>query len=59
MKNPVKVIKEKLAKSKAAKAEKVSKVEVKDESLNCPDCGGDGLKNQFTVCQKCLGTGKV
>lgn len=34
--------------------------EVEEESeFNCPQCSGTGLKDQFNVCIKCGGTGKV
>jgi DnaJ-class molecular chaperone len=36
----------------------VKKVEDRS-SFNCPDCKGEGLKNERELCQKCLGTGKV
>lgn len=28
-------------------------------AFNCPDCKGEGLLNERTVCPKCSGTGKV
>lgn len=28
-------------------------------AFNCPDCGGEGLKDQYSVCPRCQGTGKV
>lgn len=27
--------------------------------FNCPDCKGEGLKNPHSLCDRCLGTGKV
>lgn len=46
------------------KQKKVIKKEVKilveDRSAyNCPDCNGEGLKDQYHVCEKCQGTGKI
>lgn len=31
----------------------------KDPSFNCTECKGEGLKDQYTVCPQCKGTGKV
>lgn len=28
-------------------------------AFNCPDCAGEGLKNETTLCPTCGGTGKV
>ena len=28
-------------------------------AYNCPDCAGEGLKDEHTLCPTCKGTGKV
>lgn len=28
-------------------------------AFNCPDCQGEGLQDQYNVCPRCNGTGKV
>jgi DnaJ-class molecular chaperone len=50
-------------------SEEVKKEEVKPETVavnadpramyNCSDCNGFGLKDQYTLCPKCGGTGKI
>lgn len=46
--------------AKKRKSKKEVKVLVEDRSaFNCPDCKGEGLKDQFHVCDKCGGTGKL
>lgn len=52
---------------KDEKVEEVKPVEEKKEEVvaedrsafNCPDCKGEGLKNDHELCPKCLGTGKI
>lgn len=35
-------------------------VDPEDRSaFNCTECGGEGLKDQYTLCPNCKGTGKV
>lgn len=29
------------------------------EAFNCPDCNGEGLKDQYTQCDRCKGTGRI
>lgn len=29
------------------------------EAFNCPDCQGEGLKDQYNQCDRCKGTGKI
>jgi RecJ-like exonuclease len=42
----------------ASDTDTVEEPEVNPE-LNCPNCKGEGLLNQNTICERCLGTGRV
>lgn len=51
------------AQTRGRKAQDTTRPKQEDRSaFNCPDCGGEGLKdgnNQFANCPRCGGTGKV
>lgn len=40
-------------------AEPVAPKKEDRSAFNCPSCGGEGLKDQFTLCPQCNGTGKI
>lgn len=44
----------------SGEAEEQPAVDPEDRSAyNCPACGGEGLKDERTICPTCSGTGKV
>ena len=50
-----------MAKNKTNKEVKHAEVEVEmpvKEVVNCPQCGGQGLKDTTQLCGVCAGTGK-
>lgn len=48
------------AKKAAVKVKPVQAPAAEDRSaFNCPACAGEGLKDQYHLCEQCQGTGKV
>jgi DnaJ-class molecular chaperone len=47
-----------MAKNKTTKPEKEEVVVLKITSVDCAECGGQGLKDTTQLCGVCAGTGK-